>query len=123
MPIYEYRCAACGHQMEKLQKMADDPLRDCPACEQPELVKLVSAAAFRLKGGGWYETDFKRGNKKNLAEKDGAKADGGSSDSGGKSEGQTSAGGSKDSGKGTAEGSGSKKADSTPKSSPASNTV
>jgi len=68
MPIYEYECRACGHRMEKIQKMADAPLKDCPACEKPELSKLISAAAFRLKGGGWYETDFKSGDKKkNLA--------------------------------------------------------
>ena len=66
MPIYEYECKACGHQFESLQKMSDDPLVDCPDCKKPELKKLISAAAFRLKGGGWYETDFKSGNKKNI---------------------------------------------------------
>ncbi len=66
MPFYEYRCDACGHELEALQKMSDDPLRDCPECGKPELVKLVSAAGFRLKGGGWYETDFKSGKKKNV---------------------------------------------------------
>jgi len=50
MPIYEYKCAACGHRMEKLQRLSDDPLKDCPACGRPELSKLVSAAAFKLKG-------------------------------------------------------------------------
>jgi putative FmdB family regulatory protein len=68
MPIYEYQCAACDAAMEKLQKISDEPLVDCPACGKPELRKLVSAAGFRLKGGGWYETDFKSGSKKNLAE-------------------------------------------------------
>ena len=67
MPIYEYRCQACGHELEALQKMSDDPLMDCPACGKAELSKLISAAGFRLKGGGWYETDFKSGKKKNLA--------------------------------------------------------
>ena len=67
MPIYEYQCKACGQQMEALQKISDAPLQDCPQCGAPELKKKVSAAAFRLKGGGWYETDFKTGNKKNLA--------------------------------------------------------
>jgi putative FmdB family regulatory protein len=67
MPIYEYRCKACGHQLEKLQKISDDPLTDCPACGKPELSKLISAAGFRLKGGGWYETDFKKDKKRNLA--------------------------------------------------------
>lgn len=66
MPIYEYQCQACGHRLEKLQKMSDDPLKQCPECEADELKKLVSAAAFRLKGAGWYETDFKNGKKKNL---------------------------------------------------------
>jgi len=68
MPIYEYRCDQCGHELEKLQKMNEDPLKDCPACEKPELRKLISAAAFRLKGAGWYETDFKQGNKRNIAD-------------------------------------------------------
>ncbi|MFA0811300.1 FmdB family zinc ribbon protein [Microbulbifer epialgicus] len=67
MPIYEYQCNACGHEMEALQRMSDDPLKDCPACEQAELRKKISAVGFRLKGGGWYETDFKTGNKKNLS--------------------------------------------------------
>lgn len=67
MPIYEYRCTACGHELEKLQKISDIPLTDCPACGQASLTKLVSAAAFRLKGGGWYETDFKKDGKRNLA--------------------------------------------------------
>jgi len=70
MPIYEYRCAECGHEMEKLQKISDAPLTDCPACGKPALQKLVSAAGFRLKGGGWYETDFKSGKKKNIAKAD-----------------------------------------------------
>lgn len=70
MPIYEYRCEQCGHELEALQKMSDDPLTKCPACENDSLKKKVSAAAFRLKGGGWYETDFKSGNKKNLASGD-----------------------------------------------------
>ena len=67
MPIYEYQCQACGKQLEALQKLSDAPLQDCPDCGEPSLKKKVSAAAFRLKGGGWYETDFKTGNKKNLA--------------------------------------------------------
>ena len=66
MPIYEYRCEACGHEMDALQKISDDPLVACPECGKPALKKLISAAGFRLKGGGWYETDFKKGNKKNL---------------------------------------------------------
>ncbi|MGP9796041.1 FmdB family zinc ribbon protein [Halomonas sp. 86] len=66
MPIYEYECKACGHRMEKLQKISADPLKECPACNRNDLVRLVSAAGFRLAGGGWYETDFKTGSKKNL---------------------------------------------------------
>jgi len=66
MPIYEYQCKSCGHELEKLQRMSDPVLTDCPACSQSELKRLVSAARFRLKGSGWYETDFKKENKKNL---------------------------------------------------------
>lgn len=76
MPIYEYECKACGHRMEAIQKISDDPLTDCPECSQGQLKKLISAAGFRLKGGGWYETDFKSGKKKNLA-KDSGKSDSG----------------------------------------------
>lgn len=67
MPIYEYQCDACGHELEAIQKMADAPLTDCPDCSKPALVRKVSAAGFRLKGGGWYETDFKSSGKRNLA--------------------------------------------------------
>ena len=77
MPIYEYQCEQCHHRFETLQKMSDAPLRDCPACEQPALKKLVSAAAFKLTGSGWYETDFKN---KGQA---GAKANKQDSDAGG----------------------------------------
>lgn len=67
MPIYEYECQACGHKKEALQKISDDPLTECPECGKPELKKMISAAGFRLKGAGWYETDFKSGSKKNIA--------------------------------------------------------
>jgi putative FmdB family regulatory protein len=67
MPIYEYQCGACEHELEALQKMSDEPLTDCPSCNEPKLSKKISAAGFRLKGSGWYETDFKTGNKKNIA--------------------------------------------------------
>jgi putative FmdB family regulatory protein len=68
MPIYEYRCQSCSHEVEVMQKVADPPLVDCPSCQRPELRKKLSASAFRLSGGGWYETDFKTGDKKrNLA--------------------------------------------------------
>ena len=65
MPIYEYKCKACEHKFDKLQKISDEPLEICPDCGKPQLVKLVSAAGFRLKGTGWYETDFKGSSKKN----------------------------------------------------------
>ena len=84
MPIYEYQCQACQHELEALQKMSAEPLRDCPDCGEPGLKKKISAAAFRLKGGGWYETDFKTGDKKNIAEGAGgtaAKSDSSSKDS------------------------------------------
>ena len=67
MPIYEYRCQACGHELEALQKMSDEALIDCPSCGQPQLKKQLSASGFRLSGSGWYETDFKTGSKKNLS--------------------------------------------------------
>ncbi|MGH8397671.1 MAG: FmdB family zinc ribbon protein [Gammaproteobacteria bacterium] len=68
MPIYEYECKACGHRLETLQKVSEAPLKKCPECGKPALRKLVSAAGFRLKGSGWYETDFKSGKKHNLAD-------------------------------------------------------
>jgi len=74
MPFYEYRCEACGHELEAMQKMSDAPLTDCPACGAAALTKLISAAGFRLKGGGWYETDFKSGAKKNVADSGSAAA-------------------------------------------------
>jgi putative FmdB family regulatory protein len=67
MPIYEYQCQGCNHALEKLQKISDEPLSVCPQCGEPQLKRKISAAGFRLKGGGWYETDFKSGSKKNLA--------------------------------------------------------
>jgi putative FmdB family regulatory protein len=70
MPIYEYQCGACGHTLETLQKISEPPLTTCPACGAEALKKLISASAFRLKGGGWYETDFKTGSKKNVAQAD-----------------------------------------------------
>jgi putative FmdB family regulatory protein len=72
MPFYEYQCKACGAQVEVLQKISDAPLKKCPECGRNQLVKLVSAPVFRLKGGGWYETDFKsdKDSKRNLVESD-----------------------------------------------------
>lgn len=75
MPIYEYQCQSCNHAMEALQKLSDEPLVDCPKCGQPSLKKKISAAGFRLKGSGWYETDFKKSNQKNIAgERSGSKS-------------------------------------------------
>ena len=70
MPIYEYTCGECRHTLDALQKMSDDPLVDCPACGKPALRKKVSAPRFRLKGAGWYETDFKRDNQRNVHKSD-----------------------------------------------------
>jgi putative FmdB family regulatory protein len=85
MPIYEYRCGECGHTLDALQKLNDDPLKHCPECESDALKRLISAPAFRLKGGGWYETDFKSDKEKrrNLVESssEGSKSDGQAGDS------------------------------------------
>lgn len=67
MPIYEYVCKKCDHSLDALQKMADAPLLDCPACGEPSLKRMLSAPRFRLKGKGWYETDFKKDNQRNIA--------------------------------------------------------
>lgn len=76
MPIYEYQCDACGQRQEIMRKLADKPLKKCPLCGERKLRKLVSAAAFRLKGGGWYETDFKDEKKqKNVIKKEEAAAE------------------------------------------------
>jgi putative FmdB family regulatory protein len=69
MPIYEYACEGCGHELETLQKMSEAPLVDCPACHQPRLRRLISAAGFQLKGTGWYATDFKGSKPQDRAEK------------------------------------------------------
>jgi putative FmdB family regulatory protein len=76
MPFYEYQCSACGAQVEVLQKITDAPLKKCPECGRSRLAKLVSAPVFRLKGGGWYETDFKgdKENKRNLVAAEAAEA-------------------------------------------------
>ena len=67
MPIYAYACKDCDHTLDKLQKIADAPLVDCPDCGEPALKRLLSAPRFRLKGQGWYETDFKKDNQRNIA--------------------------------------------------------
>jgi len=75
MPIYEYRCNACGHTEEHLQKVSETPLSVCPACGKPEYRKQLSAAGFQLKGTGWYATDFKGGSKKPADKKTDTKGD------------------------------------------------
>ena len=76
MPIYGYVCKNCEHTLDVLQKISDDPLVDCPECGEPQLKRQLSAPRFRLKGSGWYETDFKKDNQRNLhGEKEAAKKD------------------------------------------------
>lgn len=75
MPIYQYQCTECGHSLEALQKMSDEPLRTCPECGADSLKKQVTAAAFKLKGTGWYETDFKNSGKKPKADTNKTSAD------------------------------------------------
>jgi putative FmdB family regulatory protein len=70
VPIYEYACKKCAHKLDALQKMSDDPLVDCPECGEPALKRLLSAPRFRLKGKGWYETDFKKDNQRNVHKSD-----------------------------------------------------
>ena len=102
MPIYEYQCEACGHVFDSLQKVSEAPLTTCPECGQETLRKQVSAPAFRLAGSGWYETDFKTGNQKNLAgdgkEKSSSaeKSDSGKSEGGAKASSEGSSGSSGD---------------------------
>lgn len=94
MPIYEYVCRECGHELDALQKISDAPLTDCEACGEPALKRKISAPRFRLKGQGWYETDFKtdKDKRRNLADSgDGGKPsgegkDGGKASEGGKTE-------------------------------------
>ena len=92
MPIYAYRCAACGHAKDVLQKLSDPLLHSCPACGAEAFTKQVTAAGFQLKGSGWYATDFKssgaapvkpdpQGDKPDAAKSDDAKADGAKPDS------------------------------------------
>ena len=87
MPIYEYKCSACSHELESLQKFSDAPLVKCPACGKDTLTKLVSAAGFQLKGSGWYQTDFRGSGAKptvtpGAGKTESGKADAGSADSG-----------------------------------------
>ena len=120
MPIYEYRCAACGHEIEALRRLCDAPLTMCPSCQKPELKKLLSAAGFQLKGSGWYATDFRNSGAKPAAKEKSAEKSTASSDNGG----ATGAG----SGESAAGGADTKSADkpatgTTPESKPAATTT
>ncbi|GJL83460.1 MAG: hypothetical protein DHS20C01_30940 [marine bacterium B5-7] len=98
MPIYEYVCTECGHELEALQKMSDERLVFCPSCGEDKLKKKISAAAFRLKGSGWYETDFKNNGKKPAPSKEGGGGTGNTdskSDSSAKSESKSDSSSSK----------------------------
>ena len=68
MPIYDYKCSKCDHEFELIQKFSDNPVKKCPKCHKNSVSKMISAPSFRLKGGGWYETDFKTGAKKNIVD-------------------------------------------------------
>jgi putative FmdB family regulatory protein len=91
MPIYEYKCSACSHELESLQKFSDAPLVTCPACGKDALTKLVSAAGFQLKGSGWYQTDFRGSGAKPAAASGAGKAETGTADAGKASSGKETA--------------------------------
>lgn len=110
MPIYEYVCDDCGHELEALQGMSDAMLTDCPDCGHAALRRKISAAAFRLKGSGWYETDFKKDNRRNLAGDQSSSSQDTGKDSGNKDTGKDTgkaAGNANASGKGEGGGKGS----------------
>jgi putative FmdB family regulatory protein len=109
MPIYEYRCSACGHELEVLQKLSDPLLTTCPECGKPALTKLLSAAGFQLKGSGWYATDFKSSGARPAVKSDNAKE--------GESKGADAKAEAKSETKGETKGSGATET-ATPKSAP-----
>ena len=76
MPIYEYQCQECGHKLEAMQRVTEDPLKTCPSCSKDRLKKLMSKVAFQLKGTGWYETDFKNKGKPEAKKEGGADKEG-----------------------------------------------
>lgn len=93
MPIYAFECTGCGHRFERLQRLSDADPSQCPECESPKVRRQLTAPSFRLAGGGWYETDFKKDGKRNLADKgDGAKGEAGKTDSGKPEGGKTDGG-------------------------------
>ena len=108
MPIYEYKCSACSHELESLQKFSDAPLVTCPACGKDALTKLVSAAGFQLKGSGWYQTDFKGSGGKPAAKTSAGKTEAGAAESGKADAGKA------DSGKSSATTEGAKSAETKP---------
>ncbi|MDN5865225.1 MAG: zinc ribbon domain-containing protein [Gammaproteobacteria bacterium] len=114
MPIYEYRCTDCGHRFERWQKMSDPDPDQCPECEKRHVERLISAVGFRLKGGGWYETDFKKAHRHNIAGTSGDGEAGSKKTGAGKEEGPNKA-------PGTGKAAGKTEADKTPgkKSEPA----
>lgn len=91
MPIYEYACGSCEHRFETIQRASEDALVDCPSCGEGALKKLLSAPNFRLKGSGWYETDFKTGDKRNVVGDSAAEGDGQKSDANGDGKGDSGA--------------------------------
>jgi len=101
VPIYEYACRSCEHQFETIQKATEEPLSDCPACGESELRKLLSAPVFRLKGSGWYETDFKTGDKRNVTDSEsrdnGDAGDNGKPEATADAEGKTTSGSNRES--------------------------
>lgn len=119
MPIYEYVCRSCGQEVERLQKLSDAPLTDCPECGRPDLARKLSAPSFRLKGGGWYETDFKgdKEKKRNLAG-DAGSAETGNNPAGKKSESKSDAPAAKTESAAPAAKTETKKAESKPAAAP-----
>ncbi len=119
MPIYEYQCQECGHELEAIRKISDPPLEECPGCGKPALKKKVSAPSFRLKGGGWYETDFKKSGdrQRNIAGdgKAGSDSKTAGKESAGKSDGgEKPAGGMSEKSTGGAKGDGNSSSSSSP---------
>lgn len=109
MPTYEYRCNACGHRFEKLQKFSDDPIRTCPECGEDEAERLISSGAgLVFKGSGFYATDYRNSSgRREGKERAGEAGDGGSSgDAGDGGSGASGAGGAKDAGGATGAGGG-----------------
>ena len=121
MPIYEYRCDSCGFQKEYIQRMSDALLTDCPECKKSTFSKMVTAAGFQLKGGGWYVTDFKSGGSHTAGAA--KKTEGAQKDAGGSSESAKSESGKSESGKSESTKSESSAASSTSAAAPAASST